>query len=112
MDGERAPLKTVSKVLYDFEALCAYCKFLVTVFPPIVHAQEMRKETMPEPDLRQVTVLPKSEWLRIQDSLNHVNKHNESLKEAARQREAMHLRSKEVVKFWSNTIAVSFTLDI
>ena len=72
----------------------------------------MRKETMPEPDLRQVTVLPKSEWLRIQDSLNHVNKHNESLKEAARQREAMHLRSKEVVKFWSNTIAVSFTLDI
>lgn len=67
----------------------------------------MKNETMPQPDLRQVTILPKSEWLRIQDSLNQVNKYNESLMEAARQREAMHLRSKEVVKFWSNTIAVS-----
>ncbi|XP_062390890.1 cilia- and flagella- associated protein 210 [Sardina pilchardus] len=66
---------------------------------------EIKTESMPQPDLRQVTVLPKSEWLRIQDNLNHVNKYNESLKEAARQREAMHQRSKEVVKFWSNTIA-------
>ncbi|KAL2080976.1 hypothetical protein ACEWY4_022829 [Coilia grayii] len=68
-------------------------------------AQELKNETKPQLDLRQVTILPKSEWLRIQDSLNHVNKYNESLMEAARQREAMHLRSKEVVKFWSNTIA-------
>ncbi|KAJ8416910.1 hypothetical protein AAFF_G00327880 [Aldrovandia affinis] len=57
------------------------------------------------PDLRQVTVLPKAEWLRIQDNLNHDNKHNESLLEASKQRNALHLRSKEVVKFWSNTIA-------
>ncbi|KAG5283659.1 hypothetical protein AALO_G00044540 [Alosa alosa] len=70
-----------------------------------IHAQEMKTEPMPQPDLRQVTILPKSEWLRIQDSLNHVNKYNESLKEAAKQREAMHQCSKEVVKFWSNTIA-------
>uniref|UniRef100_A0A8C7LR28 Cilia and flagella associated protein 210 n=1 Tax=Oncorhynchus mykiss TaxID=8022 RepID=A0A8C7LR28_ONCMY len=63
------------------------------------------KKAMQPPDLRQVTVLPKAEWLRIQGSLNQGNKYNESLKEATKQREAMHLRSKEVVKFWSNTIA-------
>ncbi|XP_029566959.1 coiled-coil domain-containing protein 173 isoform X2 [Salmo trutta] len=63
------------------------------------------KKIMQPPDLRQVTVLPKAEWLRIQGSLNQGYKFNESLKEATKQREAMHLRSKEVVKFWSNTIA-------
>ncbi|KAK2839774.1 hypothetical protein Q5P01_013514 [Channa striata] len=57
------------------------------------------------PDLRQVTVLTKTEWLRIQDELNRVNKDNESLREAAKQREALHLQSKEIVKLWSNTIA-------
>lgn len=59
------------------------------------------------PDLRQVTVLTKAEWLRIQDELNRVNKDKESTREAAKRREALHLQSKEVVKLWSNTIAVS-----
>lgn len=59
------------------------------------------------PDLRQVTVLSKAEWLRIKDELNQVNKDKESLREVIQQREALHLRSKEVVKLWSNTIAVS-----
>lgn len=67
---------------------------------------------MQPPDLRQVTVLPKAEWLRIHGSLNQGNKFNESLKEATKQREAMHLRSKEVVKFWSNTIAVSIFVSL
>ncbi|KAI7808514.1 cilia- and flagella- associated protein 210 isoform X1 [Triplophysa rosa] len=57
------------------------------------------------PDLRQVAVLSKSDWLRIQDSVNGVNQHNQSLIEAREQREALHVRSKEVVKHWSNTIA-------
>ncbi|XP_070771204.1 cilia- and flagella- associated protein 210 [Enoplosus armatus] len=57
------------------------------------------------PDLRQVTVLTKAEWLKIQDELNGVNKDEESVREAAKQREALHLQSKEVVKLWSNTIA-------
>ncbi|XP_030642515.1 coiled-coil domain-containing protein 173 [Chanos chanos] len=57
------------------------------------------------PDLRQVTVLPRAEWLRIQDNLKKVNQYNESLIEASKRREALHLRSKEVVKNWSNTIA-------
>ncbi|XP_055072333.1 cilia- and flagella- associated protein 210 [Misgurnus anguillicaudatus] len=57
------------------------------------------------PDLRQVAVLSKSDWQRIQDSVNGVNKHNQSVIEAAEQREALHVRSKELVKHWSNTIA-------
>ncbi|XP_056145786.1 cilia- and flagella- associated protein 210 [Lampris incognitus] len=57
------------------------------------------------PDLRQVTVLPRAEWLRIQDSLNRVDRFRDTIREAAQQREALHLRSKEMVKFWSNTIA-------
>ena len=62
---------------------------------------------MQPPDLRQVTVLTKSEWLRIQDELNRVNRDEERVREAAKQREALHLESKEVVKLWSNSIAVS-----
>ncbi|XP_070694759.1 cilia- and flagella- associated protein 210 [Pempheris klunzingeri] len=67
-------------------------------------AEEASRAIQP-PDLRQVTVLTKSEWLRIQDELNRVNKDKESMREAAQQREALHLQSKEVVKLWSNTIA-------
>ncbi|XP_073329634.1 cilia- and flagella- associated protein 210 [Pagrus major] len=57
------------------------------------------------PDLRQITVLTKAEWLRIQDELNNVNKDEESMREAAKQREALHLQSQEMVKLWPNTIA-------
>ncbi|KAL7384639.1 hypothetical protein ABVT39_006131 [Epinephelus coioides] len=67
-------------------------------------AEEVSRMMQP-PDLRQVTVLTKAEWLRIQDDLNQVNKDKERMREAAKQREALHLQSKEVVKLWSNTIA-------
>lgn len=66
-----------------------------------------RIEANRPPDLRQVAVLSKSDWLRIQDSVNGVNQHNQSLIEAREQREELHMRSKEVLKHWSNTIAVS-----
>ncbi|XP_058479114.1 cilia- and flagella- associated protein 210 isoform X1 [Solea solea] len=66
---------------------------------------EESSRTLQVPDLRQVKVLTKAEWLRIQDELNQVNKDKESLREAVKQREAMHVQSKEVVKKWSNTIA-------
>lgn len=69
-------------------------------------AEEASRMIVP-PDLRQVTVLTKAEWLRIQDELNKVNKDKESMRGAVKQREALHLQSKEVVKLWSNTIAVS-----
>ncbi|KAK5860975.1 hypothetical protein PBY51_022408 [Eleginops maclovinus] len=67
-------------------------------------AEEPSRGNQP-PDLRQVTVLTKGEWQRIQDELNRVNKDKESMKEAAKQREALHVQSTEVVKKWSNTIA-------
>ncbi|XP_028249909.1 coiled-coil domain-containing protein 173 [Parambassis ranga] len=56
------------------------------------------------PDLRQVTVLRKAEWQRIQDEMNQIDRNKERIKEAAKQREAMHLQSQEMVKLWSNTI--------
>ncbi|KAB5577245.1 hypothetical protein PHYPO_G00207690 [Pangasianodon hypophthalmus] len=70
----------------------------------VTSAEVNNKPNLPV-DLHEVTVLPKSEWRRIQDSVNRVNKQHERLIAAARQREAMHLHSKEVVKNWSNTIA-------
>uniref|UniRef100_A0A3Q3BA44 Cilia and flagella associated protein 210 n=1 Tax=Kryptolebias marmoratus TaxID=37003 RepID=A0A3Q3BA44_KRYMA len=54
-------------------------------------------------DLRQDTVLRKTDWIRVQDDLRGVNKEKQRLREAAKQREALHLQSKEVVKLWSNT---------
>ncbi|XP_002663472.1 cilia- and flagella- associated protein 210 isoform X1 [Danio rerio] len=56
-------------------------------------------------NLRQVVVLSKSEWQRLQDSVNGINHHNRSVMAAAEQREALHKRSKDIVKNWSNTIA-------
>ncbi|KAK7154569.1 hypothetical protein R3I94_007784 [Phoxinus phoxinus] len=67
-----------------------------------VVSPEMEKT---EADLRQVVVLSKSEWQRVQDSVNGVNRHNRSVIAASEQREALHMRSKELVKHWSNTIA-------
>ncbi|XP_040057301.2 cilia- and flagella- associated protein 210 [Gasterosteus aculeatus] len=67
-------------------------------------AEEGNRMIQP-PDLQQVTVLTKSDWMRIQEELNMVNKDQESMREAAKQKEALHLKSQEVVKLWSNTIA-------
>ncbi|XP_037644822.1 coiled-coil domain-containing protein 173 [Sebastes umbrosus] len=67
-------------------------------------AEEASRMIQP-PDLRQVTVLTKAEWLRIQNELNQVNEDRDTMREAAKQREALHLRSKEVEKLWSNSIA-------
>ncbi|XP_047457343.1 protein CFAP210 [Mugil cephalus] len=66
---------------------------------------EVAFRTSQPPDLRQVTVLRKAEWQRIQDELRQVNKEKESIREAVKQREALHLQSQEVVKLWSNTIS-------
>ncbi|XP_054471948.1 cilia- and flagella- associated protein 210 [Anoplopoma fimbria] len=70
-----------------------------------VSSAEEASRIIQPPDLQQVTVLTKSEWLRIQDELKQVNRDKESMRETAKQREALHLQSQEVVKLWSNTIA-------
>uniref|UniRef100_UPI00398F326F cilia- and flagella- associated protein 210 n=1 Tax=Pristiophorus japonicus TaxID=55135 RepID=UPI00398F326F len=56
-------------------------------------------------DLRQVTVLPKAEWQRMQDDMNGINREAEFLRAQMEEREALHLKSKEVTKHWTNTIA-------
>lgn len=83
--------------------------FLVS-FPHFSFAASSAEDVsrmIPPLDLRQVTVLSKADWLRIQDELNGIDKEKESLREVAKRREALHLQSQEVVKQWSNTIAVS-----
>lgn len=56
-------------------------------------------------DLRKVTVLSKSESMRIKDQIKNVDREQERRIEEAKKREALHLQSKEVVQLWSNTIA-------
>ncbi|KAM6934388.1 cilia- and flagella- associated protein 210 [Xenentodon cancila] len=73
-------------------------------FSKSVSSEEASK-IMQLPNLRQVTVLRKAEWVRIQDEMSGVNKDSQRTREATRQREALHLQSQEMVKLWSNTIA-------
>nr|XP_061799552.1 cilia- and flagella- associated protein 210 [Nerophis lumbriciformis] len=61
--------------------------------------------TIQLPDLRQITVLTKADWLRIQDKINHVDKEKERMMEVARQKQALHLKSKEMAKLWPDTLA-------
>ncbi|XP_063789583.1 cilia- and flagella- associated protein 210 [Pseudophryne corroboree] len=56
-------------------------------------------------DLRQVTVLPKAEWERIVKNSNALENEARTRYEELKEREALHLRSKEVVKGWPNTIS-------
>ncbi|XP_047198630.1 protein CFAP210 [Hippoglossus stenolepis] len=56
------------------------------------------------PDLRQVTVLTKAEWQRIQNEVNQFDRGKESMREAENRRKALHLRSEQMVKEWPDTI--------
>ncbi|NWU52048.1 CC173 protein, partial [Dromas ardeola] len=57
-----------------------------------------------EVDLRQVIVLPKAEWKRIQDSLDSTTREAARILAERKEREEMRLRSKAAVKDWPNTI--------
>ncbi|KFQ20475.1 Coiled-coil domain-containing protein 173, partial [Merops nubicus] len=52
----------------------------------------------------QVVVLPKAEWERIQDNLGSMTREAARTLAEKREREKMHLRSKDAVKGWPNTI--------
>ncbi|XP_075685539.1 cilia- and flagella- associated protein 210 isoform X2 [Rhinoderma darwinii] len=56
-------------------------------------------------DLREVAVLPRAEWERITSHANSLEKEARKLYEERKEREALHLRSKEMVKNWTNTIS-------
>uniref|UniRef100_A0A8D0G2W5 Trichohyalin-plectin-homology domain-containing protein n=1 Tax=Strix occidentalis caurina TaxID=311401 RepID=A0A8D0G2W5_STROC len=57
-----------------------------------------------EVDVRQVIVLPKAEWERIQDNLSSTTREAARILAEKKEREEMHLRSKAAVKDWPNTI--------
>jgi hypothetical protein len=56
-------------------------------------------------DLRQIKVLPRHEWNRIQNSLNSKERELQQHRLARLERENLHEKSKSIVKNWSNTIA-------
>uniref|UniRef100_A0A146ZWD9 Cilia and flagella associated protein 210 n=1 Tax=Fundulus heteroclitus TaxID=8078 RepID=A0A146ZWD9_FUNHE len=64
-----------------------------------------KDELLQPPDLRQVTFLEQTDWLRIQDKANGVDRDKERLREAAKHREALHVQSKQVAKLWPDTVA-------
>ncbi|XP_075465237.1 cilia- and flagella- associated protein 210 [Ascaphus truei] len=74
--------------------------------PAEKHTDEVSAElVMSKPiDLRQVRVLPKAEWERIQNNMNTLEKEAKKIYEEKKERETMYLHSKEVVKHWTNTI--------
>ncbi|CAN0141867.1 unnamed protein product [Bubo scandiacus] len=57
-----------------------------------------------EVDVRQVIVLPKAEWERIQDNLSSTTREAARILAEKKEREEMHSRSKAAVKDWPNTI--------
>lgn len=59
---------------------------------------------MIQPDIRQVTVLKKEDWDRIQYQLNKRAIEQEKIRAAREAKERLHQLSKERVKNWSNTI--------
>lgn len=56
-------------------------------------------------DLRQVTVLPKSEWERIERELNRRQIEEERVRRIRAELEEQKRKSKELVKSWGNTLA-------
>ncbi|RUS71231.1 hypothetical protein EGW08_021012 [Elysia chlorotica] len=56
-------------------------------------------------DLRQVTVLSKQDWERIECELNRKNIQDEMVRKIREDREEQKRKSKEIIKNWGNTIA-------
>ncbi|KAM4859277.1 cilia- and flagella- associated protein 210 [Thomomys bottae] len=56
-------------------------------------------------DLKQVTIIPHSEWERIQDSLDGLTREAAALRAERKAKKDMHLQSQNVVKHWTNTYA-------
>ena len=58
-------------------------------------------------NLRKVTVLPKAEWERIEYELNHHQIEIEHIQRIQNELKERKKRSQELVRTWSNTLAVS-----
>lgn len=57
-----------------------------------------------EIDIKKVTVLPRSEWERIQDRLKPQSEDEAKMQAIIADRERLHQKSMDTVKNWSNTI--------
>ena len=57
-------------------------------------------------DLRDVTVLSKADWHRIQTQLHKKELEEAHIRRIREEKEALHNMSKEKVKTWGNTIIV------
>jgi len=62
-------------------------------------------EGMPQPDLRQVTILSKADWERIQTQLHRKQIEEERLRKIREENDDRKKRSKDIVQHWGNTIA-------
>ncbi|KAJ6660739.1 hypothetical protein lerEdw1_017365 [Lerista edwardsae] len=56
-------------------------------------------------DLREITILPKAEWERIQDSLHARAREAARIRAEKKERKDLHLKSQALVHNWTNTIA-------
>ncbi|KAK9410705.1 coiled coil domain-containing protein [Crotalus adamanteus] len=56
-------------------------------------------------DLRQITILPKAEWQRIQDSITARERETARILAEKKARKDLHLKSQALVKNWTHTIA-------
>ncbi|XP_066468273.1 cilia- and flagella- associated protein 210 isoform X2 [Tiliqua scincoides] len=56
-------------------------------------------------DLRQITIFPKAEWERIQDSLHARSREAARIRAEKKERKDLHLKSQALVQNWTNTIA-------
>ncbi|KAG9477294.1 hypothetical protein GDO78_002602 [Eleutherodactylus coqui] len=65
----------------------------------------MENAAGPTVDLREIAVLPRADWERITNHANSLEEEARNLYEERKEREALHLRSKEMVKNWTNTIS-------
>uniref|UniRef100_A0ABM5EX52 Cilia- and flagella- associated protein 210 isoform X2 n=1 Tax=Pogona vitticeps TaxID=103695 RepID=A0ABM5EX52_9SAUR len=61
-------------------------------------------------DLQQITILPKAEWQRIQDSLTATAREAARIRAERKAQKDLHLKSQALVKNWTNTIARALLL--
>lgn len=63
-------------------------------------------------DIRDVTILSKTEWNRIQQELHKRQIQEERMRRMREEKENRKQMSKEMVQHWGNTIAVSFFFSL
>ena len=62
---------------------------------------------MDSADIRQMTILSKADWDRIQMQLNKQALEEERIRKTREEKERLRELSKQQIKNWTNTIAVS-----